>query len=329
MASSRTFLGLGRIAVLPTVCSDCLAGWWLGGGGHLERLPALFIGACLVYLGGGFLDHAFEAECDRDDQSGQPAPSGEISSKTAWRWGLAWLIAGGLSLFWLGEATGGLGLALTACVILYHALHKLLAFGPVLLGLCRFLVYVTASASAANGVTGWAIWCGLALAGYVAGARHAVNSLGSREPLRHWPLALLAAPVVLALVMNADTYRTPALLLSAVLGLWVVRALRPTWWPGGPNPRLSRAPWHSERAAVPLGGKQEQAVELPAEPAGAFTASEVHQTASGLLAGIVFADWLAVADAPRELSFYFLALFGVTLLLQRIGAVHRQKSRAI
>jgi uncharacterized membrane protein YczE len=45
----------------------------------------------------------------------------------------------------------------------------------------------------------------------------------------------------------------------------------------------------------------------------------VGQVVSGLLAGIVFVDWLAVApQCPRWLSAIFLLLFGATLLMQRI-----------
>jgi hypothetical protein len=38
---------------------------------------------------------------------------------------------------------------------------------------------------------------------------------------------------------------------------------------------------------------------------------------SGLLAGIVFVDWLAVADAPKYLGLIFLVLFGLAIFFQR------------
>ena len=34
----RTLLILGRVSNLPTVWSDCLAAWWLGGGGNVWTL---------------------------------------------------------------------------------------------------------------------------------------------------------------------------------------------------------------------------------------------------------------------------------------------------
>jgi hypothetical protein len=46
--------------------------------------------------------------------------------------------------------------------------------------------------------------------------------------------------------------------------------------------------------------------------------ASIARAVSGLLAGIVFVDWLAVApECPRELSITFLILFGATLGLQR------------
>ncbi len=48
----RTLLILGRVSNLPTVWSNCLAGWWLGGGGNFWKLPFLFLGVSLLDTGG-------------------------------------------------------------------------------------------------------------------------------------------------------------------------------------------------------------------------------------------------------------------------------------
>jgi hypothetical protein len=44
---------------------------------------------------------------------------------------------------------------------------------------------------------------------------------------------------------------------------------------------------------------------------------QIGRTVSGLLAGIVFVDWLAVPDVPRIFGLVFLGLFGLALLFQR------------
>src|ERR1043165_7364980 len=87
----RTLLLLGRVSNLPTVWSNCLAGWWLGGGGNFEKLPYLFAATTVLYIGGMFLNDAFDAEFDRVYRKERPIPSGKTSLEAVWRWGLAWL----------------------------------------------------------------------------------------------------------------------------------------------------------------------------------------------------------------------------------------------
>src|SRR3954466_334869 len=140
--SLRTLLVLGRVSNLPTVWSNCLAGWWLGGGGKTEALPFLLCGASLIYIGGMFLNDAFDVEFDRQHRKERPIPSGGIALDAVWRWGFAGLALGAVCLLWPGKLTGGLGLLLVFSVLLYDAVHKLIAFSPVLMGLCRFLLYV-------------------------------------------------------------------------------------------------------------------------------------------------------------------------------------------
>jgi hypothetical protein len=119
----------------------------------------------------------------------------------------------------------------------------------------------------------------VALGIYVAGLSYVAQRESFRKPIPYWPLVLLAAPIVLATMMDTGEYRMPGVWLSLVLVLWVVYCTRTIIQPGGVN---------------------------------------VSRIVSGLLAGIVFVDWLAVAPAcPHWLSFTFLVLFGATLGLQR------------
>ena len=89
----------------------------------------------------------------------------------------------------------------------------------------------------------------------------------------------MAAPIFLAMLINAGENRLPGVWLSLVLVLWVVYCTRTIFQPGEVN---------------------------------------VSRIVSGLLAGIVWVDWLAVAPGcPHGLSYTFLVLFGATLWLQR------------
>jgi hypothetical protein len=275
----RTLFVLGRVSNLPTVWSNCLAGWWLGGGGNFQKLPLLFLGVSSLYLGGMFLNDAFDADFDRQRRAERPIPSDVISVQAVWYWGLAWLGVGALSLMAVSKTTGVLALALLLCIIIYNATHKVITASPWLMGACRFWVYVIAASVSMQGVNGWAIWCGTALAFYVAGLSYMARREGLRGPISYWPLAAMAAPVFWAMLMDTGENRVPAIWLSLILTLWVTRCVRPIFQAGE---------------------------------------ASVARTVSGLLAGIVFVDWLAVAPGcPHGLSFTFLILFSTTLLLQR------------
>ena len=279
----HTLLILGRVSNLPTVWSNCLAGWWLGGGGNFWKLAPLILGVSALYTGGMFLNDAFDAEFDRQHRPSRPIPSGAISLAAVWRWSFALLVSGAILLATLGKTAGVLTLMLLACILIYNATHRAIMASPWFLGLCRFWVYVIAGSTGVGGVNvraGWPIWCGAALAIYVASVSSVARRGNLRGPNPYWPLPLLAAPVFLAMLINTGEARKDAMLLSFVLVLWIVRCARTVFQPGELN---------------------------------------VGRIVSGLMAGIVLVDWLAVApQLSHTLSAaVFLPLFGVTLWLQR------------
>jgi 4-hydroxybenzoate polyprenyltransferase len=275
----RTLLVLGRVSNLPTVWSNCLAGWWLSGGGNGWKLTLLLPGISALYIGGMFLNDAFDADFDRQRRATRPIPSGQISADTVWAFGWAWLALGILLLIFCGKAAGALAVILAICILIYDAAHKAITASPWLMGLCRFWVYVIAGTTAANGLNGNSIWCGVALAFYIVGLSYVARRESFRGPVPYWPLLLLAAPIFLAILMNAGEARKAALFMAFIFAMWVARCARTIFFGGEVN---------------------------------------VGRIVSGLLAGIVFVDWLAVApQCPFELSTAFLVLFGATLWLQR------------
>lgn len=277
MSLARAILALSRPFYLPTIWSNSLAGWWLAGGGHTERVPYVLLAGTFLALGGLFLNDAFDADYDQQHHPTKPIACGSISRSTVWRLGLSFLAAGALLLLLLGPLTGGLGLVLVFLLVLFNALHRFLPGAPLVLGLCRLLLYLLGGSIASQGINGSTIWCGLAIAIYTTGT--ACFRYWEEKPsaAKNWVVLLLLTPIFLAMIMNAHAYRQSALLLSLVLALWIIRSLRLSLW--------------SNRKY--------------------FAA-----TAHALTAGIVFADWLAVAHAPRDLSFIFIALFLAVLALQ-------------
>src|SRR5438046_9326024 len=82
----RTLLILGRVSNLPTVWSNCMAGWLLGGGGTVWILVVICLGATCLYLGGLFLNDAFDVEFAREYRQARRIPSLQCTSEEAGHW---------------------------------------------------------------------------------------------------------------------------------------------------------------------------------------------------------------------------------------------------
>ena len=273
----RALLVLGRVSNLPTVWSNCLAGWLLGGGGEWNRFAVLCGGATLLYVGGMYLNDAFDAEFDAEYRRERPIPSGAISRGSVWRLGISMLVAGTALMFLFGFSTAIFGVLLAASILLYDWLHKMVTFSPLLMALCRLLLYLTAASAAVTGVTGLAMWSGLALAAYIVGLSYLARKEATGVVIQHWPQFLLILPPVLALLVNDGESFQPALLIGAVFVLWTVRSLRGVWM----EPR------------------------------------NVPRAVGGLLAGICWVDLLAVVDQPPEMGIVFAGCLVLALVLQK------------
>ncbi len=276
----RTLLVLGRVSNLPTIWSNCLAGWWLGGGGNYWKLPFLFLGISLLYTGGMFLNDAFDEEFDRQRRTERPIPSGKISAQLVWRIGFGQLAAGILLLLVCGKIAASAAVFLAATIFIYDLMHKFLTASPWLMGACRFWVYVIAGTTGVDGVHGFPIFGGAALALYVVGLSYVARRESFRGPVPFWPLLLLVAPVVMAMAMNTGEFRRDAILISVVVLLWLARCVRTVFLSGEMN-----AGW----------------------------------IVTNLLAGICLVDWLAVAPQLPHLTsaVVFLTLFGLTKWFQK------------
>jgi len=300
MAMLRTLLILGRVSNLPTVWSNCLAGWLLTGARLDGSFAVLCCGGTCLYLGGMYLNDAFDAQFDQQHRPERPIPSGAIRVEAVWGWGFAWLGVGLACLFLFGKVTMILALLLALSILVYDAVHKMFAFSPVLMAACRFFLVMTANSvpndpvnrlvdwsalTAAQvadlgdlGLNGRAIWSALAMASYIVGLSYIARRETGGGALSFWPCLFLVVPVVLAMIVNHAGNRWHAVLLSVLLLFWMVRCLR-------------LALWVSQR--------------------------NVGRAVSGLLAGIPLVDWLSVWEGNGLVALIFGGLFGLALLFQR------------
>lgn len=278
---ARPWLVLGRVSNLPTVWSNCLAAWLLGGGGTGARFLVLLVGASLMYLGGLLLNDYWDAEFDRRHRPERPIPAGQVDVRT-----VGWAGIGAVGLGWvlvacLGKTTAVLGLLLVAAIAVYDASHKLTTWGPPVMALCRYLLFVMAGSAALDGVDGTIVWSGLVLGGYIVGLSYIAQRESTRGPVCWWALVGLAAPLVLSLFVVPPYWLTSARFVPA----WLL-----VGWTAWAITHLVR------------GG-----------PAGAS------KTVAALLAAIPLVDLLAVLPPPWPWGVVFLALFGSARWLQRVA----------
>src|SRR4051794_17851653 len=99
-AKWRIYLRLGRVSNLPTVWSNTLAGIVLAGYQPTHDLfatPVLFVwlalAMSLLYVGGMFLNDAFDQEIDAKERPERPIPSGLVSSSEVYSIGFGLLAA--------------------------------------------------------------------------------------------------------------------------------------------------------------------------------------------------------------------------------------------
>jgi 4-hydroxybenzoate polyprenyltransferase len=193
-------LRLGRVSNLPTVWTNVIAATAIAGGDPLSRRTGLVLLAMtLFYVGGMFLNDAFDREIDARERPKRPIPSGEVSAGLVFGAGFAMLAAGVALMALHGLLPGLAGLALAAAIVLYDFHHKANPFGPVVMGLCRALVYVGAATAAVGFVSPAILVAAGAMLAHVVGLTYAAKQECLNRIDRLWPLLVLALPLVVAL----------------------------------------------------------------------------------------------------------------------------------
>jgi 4-hydroxybenzoate polyprenyltransferase len=199
-------LRLGRVSNLPTVWTNVLAGSLLAGGRPSAGTYAvLCVAASLSYVGGMYLNDAFDREHDARVRPERPIPAGDVSARSVFTIGFVLLAAGFALVPWAAARGGGdvvrascAALALGATIVFYDVHHKQNPLSPVVMGLCRVLVYATAG-YCVTAVPQRALWLGAAaLLSHLIGLSYAAKQENLGRIDRAWPLACLALPLLVA-----------------------------------------------------------------------------------------------------------------------------------
>jgi 4-hydroxybenzoate polyprenyltransferase len=204
--SLTPYLLLGRVSNLPTVWTNTLAGTVLAGAAvGPGRFAVLALAFSLLYTGGMYLNDAFDRESDARERPERPIPSGRIGAGPVFVIGFGLLAAGVLvvAVAAVRPAGGGLravasGALLAGVITAYDAWHKANPLSPVVMGLCRVLVYVTAALAVAGRLGSGLVGGAVVLLSYLIGLTYVAKQENLTEVRHLWPLAFLAAPFLYA-----------------------------------------------------------------------------------------------------------------------------------
>lgn len=203
----RAYLLLSRLSNLPTVWSNVLAGSAIAAlpvaWSHVAGIAAAM---SLAYTGGMFLNDAFDAPHDRRAQPSRPIAAGDVTRSEVFVGGTLLLGAGVAIATAYGAGSAAALLALA--IVVYDARHKGVALAPVVMGLCRALVYVVAATSLQRFDARVAVAAGV-IALYVASLTIVAKRVG--------PAARAVVPILIAGIAVVD-----AVLIVAFGGGWPV-----------------------------------------------------------------------------------------------------------
>jgi 4-hydroxybenzoate polyprenyltransferase len=283
---ARVYVRLGRISNLPTVWTNVLAGVVLAGAAPAPQIiGVLGLAVSLLYVGGMYLNDAFDRGIDARERPERPIPSGLISARRVFAIGYAFLAAGlGIlavaaiaaprAATWRAAVSGA---ALAALITYYDVHHKGNPLSPVVIALCRVLVYVTAALAVSDVVNARVIGGSVILLSYLIGLTYVAKQETLAVYRNLWPLALLLAPFI---------YGLPALVAGPV-GMAVYVGF--LGWVG---------------AAVVLLVRKEP--------------GSIPRVVTRLLAGICLLDALLIAGAGMAgMALIAAVAFGLTVFLQR------------
>ncbi len=278
----RTYLQLGRVSNLPTVWTNVLAGLVLAGG-HVtvSRFVILALSLSCSYIGGMFLNDAFDREHDRRARPERPIPSGAASAQEVLAIGFGLLATGFLVLLSFVHEGGwqlvAAGVMLALLIVFYDLHHKQNPWSPLVMAGCRAMIYLIAAFTVAPILPTPSLLGIAALFSYVGGLSALARHESAHRPGPLWPFAPIVGPFVV--VMPSLSFSIGSALLSVLLVGW-----------------MGYATWCTVRG----------------------TMAQV-RTAIGLwVAGISLLDaWLIASQNPKGLA--LLATFGylATMALQR------------
>jgi hypothetical protein len=229
------WLKLGRVSNLPTVWSNVFAALALSGAlavrSHVLSLAGIF---SVFYVGGMYLNDAFDRHIDARERPNRPIPSGKVSATSVFTVGFGALLLGTVLTALVAESTGASiaratssSVVLSGFIVFYDVYHKKNPLSPLVMGACRVMIYIAVAYSVSEHLSppvllgAACLWC------YLIGLTYAAKQEAFNRLERVWPLAFLALPALYGVYLGVGQPLVwPFLLLFAGWTTYCLRYLR-------------------------------------------------------------------------------------------------------
>lgn len=213
---------LGRIASLPTVISNCIAGWVLSGGGNLGKLFLLCIGMSFLQIAISWLTVLVDVKNEGEYQRMYPWLSTRLSLRAPWVLCVTFIGVGMLLSIACSQAIG-----LVACCIVLIGLciactHRVFFLAALLPGFLRAFYYIAGGCVAWGGLLGYSLWGAVGILFFMFGAGFVTRQKWNAE-LRSLfvPFVAFLVPLILALIINDGEYRSIGACFVGALAAWL------------------------------------------------------------------------------------------------------------
>ena len=177
-----------------------------GGTVNLTVLAPVLAALSFFYTGGMFLNDAFDQHFDRKYRPERPVPAGEIGVGRVYSIGFGLLVLGELVLALPALFQGTLpdaemlawGLALFLLIVYYNFSHKRDPLSPLVMALCRAMIYFISGAAVASAVSKEVFFGAGMLVAYLVGLTYVAKQENLKEIKNLWPLLFLFTPAFCA-----------------------------------------------------------------------------------------------------------------------------------
>ena len=197
----RAWLVLSRLSNLPTIWTNVLAGSIAAGGVLDARVAWAVLAASLLYTGGMVLNDLWDMDHDRVHRPTRPLVSKQVSPKAAAAVMVGLMCVGALIAHVVDPAAQVWVIALVAAILYYDIRHKRDPLAPIVMGLCRGLVYAVAAAMATGAVPPVVLIAGAVMTAYVAAFTYAARYIPAFRPWVSWAIAGISVVDAVVLVL--------------------------------------------------------------------------------------------------------------------------------